>query len=459
MFNNHCFTSGSDQLRYNCKMADTVGASDETAKQNCEETVSTMNVMETCKSDEVVDKKTHGEGITTNGTPRMCSPCDKSGCSIKPSLLSVSGVSGFGSSCGISSLKNRFTLQSSVFSPIKNTDKNFGTKSVVLRPSQLSGATATSPLNSSSSFLLNPPKLTTVANLQPCLDKEQQQMGDKTVNKSSTSPCSSSLNSQITVPCSMTTTTTCGSASVSFVPLSTSSSSSVVTTSAPPTIPVISNFVFGQNLHERVADAATSNEGVPKANGATSEMLFSSVLQRELSDRNSDSGGEEREKKSLSEAAREYEESRAVKRKYEEVAVITGEEEECNVLQMNCKLFAFDNVNSTWVERGRGTLRVNDMPVGTKTQSRVIMRTVGSLRVVLNTKIWAGMSVDKPSTKSVRLTAMDSSGQIRVFLVMAGSKEIDQLYKTLDWRVTNQKKLSAVTNVNSDCASVDKINQ
>lgn len=116
---------------------------------------------------------------------------------------------------------------------------------------------------------------------------------------------------------------------------------------------------------------------------------------------------------------------------------------------MNCKLFAFDNVNSTWVERGRGTLRVNDMPVGTKTQSRVVMRTVGSLRVVLNTKvllkdiclfilsfniehyknvtsdyyfqIWCGMSIDKPSSKSVRLTAMDNSGQIKVFLVMVCS--------------------------------------
>lgn len=43
-----------------------------------------------------------------------------------------------------------------------------GTKSVVLRPSQLSGATTTSPLSSSSSFLLNPPKLTTVGNLSAC---------------------------------------------------------------------------------------------------------------------------------------------------------------------------------------------------------------------------------------------------------------------------------------------------
>lgn len=33
-------------------------------------------------------------------------------------------------------------------------------------------------------------------------------------------------------------------------------------------------------------------------------------------------------------------------------------------------------------------------------------------------QIWAGMSVHRPSAKSVRLTAMDSSGQIKVFLVM-----------------------------------------
>ncbi|CAG2061330.1 unnamed protein product [Timema podura] len=45
-----------------------------------------------------------------------------------------------------------------------------------------------------------------------------------------------------------------------------------------------------------------------------------------------DSGGE-RSGKSLSEAAREYEEARAVKRKYDQVAVVTGEEGEHNVLQ------------------------------------------------------------------------------------------------------------------------------
>jgi len=141
----------------------------------------------------------------------------------------------------------------------------------------------------------------------------------------------------------------------------------------------------------------------------------------ELQDSGSESGSE-RPNKSLSEAAREYEEARAVKRKYEEVVVVTGEEDEVNILQVrkregrtagksgrfpslilkgglpasicapcsqiNCKLFAYDKSKSSWVERGRGNLRLNDKDIGNgRRQSRVIMRATGSLRVVLNTKV------------------------------------------------------------------------
>lgn len=44
------------------------------------------------------------------------------------------------------------------------------------------------------------------------------------------------------------------------------------------------------------------------------------------------------------------------------------------------------------------------------------MRTHGSLRVVLNTKVWPEMVVDRANVKSVRFTAMDDD-QIKVFLV------------------------------------------
>lgn len=79
------------------------------------------------------------------------------------------------------------------------------------------------------------------------------------------------------------------------------------------------------------------------------------------------------------------------------------------------KLFAFDN--GTWVERGRGTLRLNDKNSDGITTSRIVIRTVGSLRVVLNTKIWSGMALNKASERSVRLTALDPNGQLKIFLV------------------------------------------
>lgn len=249
-------------------------------------------------------------------------------------------------------------------------------------------------------------------------------------------------------------------------------------TTSSTTARTVTGFVFGQNLHERVAasESVTSetNDGTSRSleaagssknmsslcasatTNGTSEMLFTSVIKRDHSESNHNSSSSscsnvesgEKPSKSLSEAAREYEEARAVKRKYEEVQVITGEEDEANVLQINCKLFAFDKAGGTWVERGRGTLRLNDKDSGPGggVQSRVVIRTTGSLRVVLNTKIWAGMSVDRPSPKSVRLTAMDNSGQIKVFLVMSSPKETEQLHKSLEFRVHLAQRVSASQN-------------
>lgn len=86
----------------------------------------------------------------------------------------------------------------------------------------------------------------------------------------------------------------------------------------------------------------------------------------------------------LNEVARVYEESRAQKRRYEEVETFTGEEDETNVLDVNSKLFTF--VASNWEERGPGNLRVNDAKDKNKS-SRVVFRTSGNLRVLLNTKV------------------------------------------------------------------------
>ncbi|XP_027707022.1 ran-binding protein 3 isoform X8 [Vombatus ursinus] len=190
-----------------------------------------------------------------------------------------------------------------------------------------------------------------------------------------------------------------------------------------------SKFVFGQNMSERVLSPPKSNESsidASKDNTAAESGSESSSLEATP------------EKESLAESAAAYTKATARKCLLEKVEVITGEEAESNVLQIQCKLFVFDKTSQSWVERGRGLLRLNDMAStddGTL-QSRLVMRTQGSLRLILNTKLWAQMQIDKASEKSLRITAVDAEDQgVKVFLISASSKDTGQLYAALHHRI------------------------
>uniref|UniRef100_A0A673TG49 Ran-binding protein 3 n=1 Tax=Suricata suricatta TaxID=37032 RepID=A0A673TG49_SURSU len=188
-------------------------------------------------------------------------------------------------------------------------------------------------------------------------------------------------------------------------------------------------FVFGQNMSERVLSPPKLNEVSSDAN-----------RENAAAESGSESSSQEAtpEKESLAESAAAYTKATARKCLLEKVEVITGEEAESNVLQIQCKLFVFDKTSQSWVERGRGLLRLNDMAStddGTL-QSRLVMRTQGSLRLILNTKLWAQMQIDKASEKSIRITAMDTEDQgVKVFLISASSKDTGQLYAALHHRI------------------------
>ncbi|KAJ8920159.1 hypothetical protein NQ315_011820 [Exocentrus adspersus] len=226
--------------------------------------------------------------------------------------------------------------------------------------------------------------------------------------------------------------------------------SSQVTSVVPSAVVPNNSFIFGQNLKERVVTFESMSAEEAKAStsvssNGTSDMLFSTAIKNEGK---GESIVKEKESKSLSESAREYEESRANKRKYEEVEIFTGEEQEINILSVSCKLFAFDKASGNWQERGRGTLRLNDFQTeDNHVGSRLVFRTTGSLRVILNTKIWAEMTIDKASNKSIRLTALDANGEIKVFLIMASIEDSDKLYSylksCLEREVATQKRKKA----------------
>ncbi|XP_067679525.1 ran-binding protein 3-like isoform X1 [Haliotis asinina] len=187
-----------------------------------------------------------------------------------------------------------------------------------------------------------------------------------------------------------------------------------------------SGFVFGQNLADRVVH---SDAGSPPPDTETNGKEAESCP--------SDSGGQ-----TLEESAREYQAKHGVKPDLKEVEIVTGEEDESNVLQANCKLFLFDGEKQNWNERGRGVLKLNDMSPSNPAEqfhSRLIMRTQGSLRLILNTKIWSGMMVERASSKSLRITATDGDDGVKVFLVTAAPKDSENILRAIDWRVQRLK--------------------
>ncbi|XP_011614533.1 ran-binding protein 3b isoform X1 [Takifugu rubripes] len=197
-------------------------------------------------------------------------------------------------------------------------------------------------------------------------------------------------------------------------------------------------FVFGQNMSERVLSP-------PKAESQSEEnkeVLPAPASEPSLQEATPEKGNRTEAvnvvSESLEESAAAYTKATAKKCILEKVDVKTGEESESNVLQMQCKLYVFEKTTQSWIERGRGLLRLNDMAStddGTL-QSRLVMRTQGSLRLILNTKLWPQMQVDKASEKGVRITAMDTEDQgVKVFLISGSSKDIGQLAAALHHRI------------------------
>ncbi|KAJ8277393.1 hypothetical protein GJAV_G00074670 [Gymnothorax javanicus] len=192
-------------------------------------------------------------------------------------------------------------------------------------------------------------------------------------------------------------------------------------------------FVFGQNMSDRVLSPPKCEDSPVEGSKETPDAPASEPPSQDTTPEKANNVAE-----SLEESAAAYTKATAKRCLLEKVEVITGEESESNVLQIQCKLFVFDKTSQSWVERGRGLLRLNDMAStddGTL-QSRLIMRTQGSLRLILNTKLWAQMQIEKASEKSIRITAMDTEDQgVKVFLISASSKDTGQLSAALHHRI------------------------
>ncbi|KAI8843395.1 hypothetical protein BJ741DRAFT_590739 [Chytriomyces cf. hyalinus JEL632] len=102
------------------------------------------------------------------------------------------------------------------------------------------------------------------------------------------------------------------------------------------------------------------------------------------------------------------------------IEVKTGEEGESNVFHTRCKLYRMDESN-TWKERGMGSLRLNCDD--TNTSARLVMRSEGALRLILNVRVLPGMPCQIVQEKYVQFACCeDASGdKLTRFLVKTGN--------------------------------------
>ncbi|XP_051038643.1 ran-binding protein 3-like [Phodopus roborovskii] len=201
-----------------------------------------------------------------------------------------------------------------------------------------------------------------------------------------------------------------------------------------------SDFVFGENMVERVLGTQKLTQPPLQNHSYAKEKTFRSVLKFP------DTASEPSSIKNISliESAAAFSSKPSQKCLLEKIDVVTGEEMEHNVLKINCKIFVFTKITQSWTERGRGLLRLNDIASSDcgSLQSRLIMRNQGSLRLILNSRLWTQMKIQRANHKNLRITATDLEDDgIKVFLIQASAKDIGYLYAAIHHRLVALRSL------------------
>ena len=110
------------------------------------------------------------------------------------------------------------------------------------------------------------------------------------------------------------------------------------------------------------------------------------------------------------------------------VTVETGEESEETVFSCRAKLYHFED--KVWKERGAGIFKINtawapSSEESIERKSRLIMRTDGVHKVVLNTPVFKGMKVGtpeggEPNGRTLNITGMEG-GKPTLFALKVSS--------------------------------------
>ncbi|PIC46569.1 hypothetical protein B9Z55_006217 [Caenorhabditis nigoni] len=181
---------------------------------------------------------------------------------------------------------------------------------------------------------------------------------------------------------------------------------------------VAPTFVFGSKIADRIVktDGETSKSGESDEKTMTATELFKTAVKKD-DDKNEHKDFRE-------EAQQEAERTKEVEKQHagtSAVEITSGEENDTNIFQAPCKIWAFDKARSAYVEKGVCTLRINKRVENGMTHHRIVARTSsGTLRVIINSKIFSDMLLERVD-KRMRISAMgpEISG-VQIFLLKIG---------------------------------------
>lgn len=128
--------------------------------------------------------------------------------------------------------------------------------------------------------------------------------------------------------------------------------------------------------------------------------------------------------------------------KLQKQEIKSGEESEETIYQVNAKLYQLSDLKDGWKERGVGTIKVNKN-INTE-KARLVMRSRGILKVILNLPLVKGFNIQRgfpgslQSEKFIRMITVDDNKAPVQYAVKAGKEDtIQELYESIIKQVPN----------------------
>lgn len=184
---------------------------------------------------------------------------------------------------------------------------------------------------------------------------------------------------------------------------------------------------FSTNASGRMASPAFGSEKKPTETNDASQ-----AENKNSTDKETEENG-----RTFDEALKEKGENEERKHKVEtqldkgQADLRTGEEDEFAVASVRAKLFTMAE-DQSWKERGTGTVRCNVPKVeGGFGGARLVMRSEGVLRLILNIKLFKGIKVNLEQDKFLRIVAFEDGKPAHFALRIGNASAASQFYYTI----------------------------